>query len=292
MNKIASFSIILLALTSILGCNNNADVKVATNQSNVSQNNVSQSKNGNSIPQKVKDNEAVGRNSFDSSIYYASENNPTIKNSDNQIVWKEGNVVLTAAISKAEGEQVSQSNTVISSITVESSNGKYIIDLDKKPLGIQSVGLSKNNQLAVHVRDHEGSRLILLSLSSGKQIVLNDLPNKEAFSEKIDSYNWSPDGNTIAFGIGDIGSSYIALYNTEDKTFSNLSEKDFTLITSVVWHKDGQGFDFLSQTDDTKNPVILYQYTLKDNSISKVTDNLTENEQATLTTKFLPVKIE
>ncbi|KWX86016.1 hypothetical protein AMQ83_21370 [Paenibacillus riograndensis] len=292
MNKIASFSIILLALTSILGCNNNADVKEATNQSNVSQNNVSQSKNGNSIPQKVKDNEAAGRNSFDSSIYYASENNPTIKNSDNQITWKEGNVVLTAAISKAEGEQVSQSNTVISSITVESSNGKYIIDLDKKPLGIQSVGLSKNNQLAVHVRDHEGSRLILLSLSSGKQIVLNDLPNKVAFSEKIDSYNWSPDGNTIAFGIGDIGSSYIALYNTEDNTFSNLSEKDFTLITSVVWHKDGQGFDFLSQTDDTKNPVILYQYTLKDNSISKVTDNLTENEQATLTTKFLPVKIE
>lgn len=285
MNKIANFSVILLALTSILGCNNNADVKEPTNQSNVSQ-----SKNGNSIPQKVEGNEAAGRNSFDSSIYYASESNPIIKTSDNQIVWKEGNVVLTAAISKAEGEQVHQSNTVISSITVESSNGTYTIALDKKPLGIQSVDLSKNNQLAVHVRDHEGSRLIILSLSSGKQIVLNNLP--EAVSEKIDSYNWSPDGNTIAFGIGDIGSSYIALYNTEDSTFSNLSEKDFTLITSVVWHKDGQGFDFLSQTDDAKNPVILYQYTIKDKLISKVTDHLSENEQTTLTTKFLPIKIE
>lgn len=287
MNKIANFSIILLALTSILGCNNNSNLEETTNQSNVSQ-----SEGGNSISQNGEVNEAVGRNSFDSSIYYAPESKPIVKTSDTQIIWKEGNVVLTAAISKAEGEQVSQSNSVISSITVESSNGIYTIELDKKPLGIQSVDLSKNNQLAVHVRDHEGSRLIILSLSSGKQSVLNNLPNKVAFSEKIDSYNWSPDGNTVAFGIGNIGSSYIALYNTEDNTFSNLSEKDFRLITSVVWHKDGQGFDFLSKTDDAENPVILYRYTLKDNLISEVADNLTENEQTTLTTKFLPIKIE
>lgn len=289
MNKIANLSIILLALTSILGCNNNANSKEAINQ-----NNVSQSKSVNSKPQKVEDKEAVGStldNSFDSSIYYASESNPIIKTSENQISWKEGNVELTAAISKAEGEQAFQSNTVISSITVKCSNGIYTIELDKKPLGIQSVGLSKNNQLAVHVRDHEGSRLIILSLSSGKQNVLNNIPNKVAFSEKIDSYNWSPNGNTVAFGIGDIGSSYIALYNTEENAFSDLSEKDFRLITSVVWHKDGQGFDFLSKTDDAENPVILYRYTLKDNLISKVTNNLTENEQTTLT-KFLPIEIE
>ncbi|MRN53751.1 protein tolB [Paenibacillus monticola] len=223
MNKIANFSIILLALISILGCNNNATSKESTNQNNVSQN-----KSGNSNPQKVEVNEAVGsnfNNSFDSSIYYASENHPIIKTSNNQIIWKEGNVVLTAAISKAEGEQASQSNTVISSITIDSRNGIYTIELDKKPLGIQSVSLSKNNQLAVHVRDHEGSRLIILSLSSGKQSVLNSLPNKVTSSEKIDSYNWSPAGNTIAFGIGGIGSSYIALYNTEDNSFSELTKK-------------------------------------------------------------------
>jgi hypothetical protein len=289
MNKIANLSIIFLALTSILGCNNNANSKEAINQ-----NDVSQSKSVNSKPQKVEDKEAVGStldNSFDSSIYYASESNPIIKTSENQISWKEGNVELTAAISKAEGEQAFQSNTVISSITVKCSNGIYTIELDKKPLGIQSVGLSKNNQLVVHVRDHEGSRLIILSLSSGKQSVLNNLPNKVVYSEKIDSYNWSPDGNTVAFGIGDIGSSYIALYNTEENAFSDLSEKDFILITSVVWHKDGQGFDFLSKTDDAEKPAILYRYTLKDNLISKVTNNLTENEQTTLT-KFLPIEIE
>ncbi len=289
MNKIANLSIILLALTSILGCNNNANSKESINQ-----NNVSQSKSVNSNPQKVEDNEAVGsnlNNSFDSSIYYVSESNPIIKTFDNQIIWKEGNVELTAAISKAEGEQAFQSNTVVSSITAKSSNGIYTIELDKKPLGIQSVGLSKNNQLAVHVRDHEGSRLIILSLSSGKQTVLNNLPNKVVSSEKLDSYNWSPDGNTIAFSIGDIGSSYIALYNTEDNTFSELSKKNFILITSVVWHKDGQGFDFLSKTDDAENPAILYRYTLKDNLISKVTNNLTENEQTTLT-KLLPIKME
>lgn len=286
MNKIAYFSIILLAFTSILGCNNTTNVKESTNQSNVSQ-----SKNENSNAQKVEIKEKVKSN-FDSSLYFSSESNPTVKTSDNQIIWKEGDVVLTATISKAEGEQIFQSDTVISAITVESSNGKYNIELDKKPLGIQSVSLSQNNQLAVHVRDHEGSRLIILSLLSGKQNVLNKLPNKVASSEKIDSYNWSPDGNTVAFGIGDIGSSFIALYNTEDDTFTDLSEQDFRLIRSVVWHKDGQGFDFLSNTDNAEKPVILYRYTLKDKLINEVTDNLTESEQTTLTIKFSPIKIE
>lgn len=288
MSKIAGFSIILLVLTSILGCNND------TNSESIKQSNAPQTKSENTNMQKVEINEAEEsnlNNPFDSSIYYVSQSNPIIKTSDNQIVWKEGSVVLTAVISKAEGEQASQSNTVISSITVESSYGIYTIELDKIPLGIQSVSLSKNNQLAVHVRDHEGSRLIILSLLSGKQSVLNNLPNKVTSSEKIDSYNWSPDGNTIAFGSGDIGSSYITLYNMEDNTFS-FTKNNFILITSIVWHKDGQSFDFLSKTDDAENPSILYRYALKDNLISKVTDNLTENELTTLTTKFLPIKIE
>ncbi|WP_151733379.1 hypothetical protein [Paenibacillus tengchongensis] len=134
--------------------------------------------------------------------------------------------------------------------------------------------------------------MIILSLSDGKQSVLNGLPSNGVFSEKIDSYNWSPDGNTIAFGFGDLGSSYIALYNTEDSAFLSLSEQNFILITSVIWHKDGQGFDFLSNTDNADNPVIIYRYTVKDNSIHKVTDHLTEQEQTSLTTEFLPVKVE
>ncbi|MFD2409950.1 protein tolB [Paenibacillus rhizoplanae] len=282
MNKIVNVSIIMLVMTSILGCNNNSDLKEAANQS----------QSGNAAPQKVQVQESGGRKSFDSSIYYVLESDPIIQTSYKQIVWKEGDVVLTATISKAEGEQALQSNTVISSITVESNNGVHTIELDKKPLGIQSVDLSKNNQLAVHVRDHEGSRLIILSLSGGKQSVLNNLPNEVGFSEKIDSYNWSPDGKTLAFGMGSIGSSYIALYNTEDNTLSNLSDKDYRLITSVVWHKNGEGFDFLSKTDDDKNPVILYQYLLKEKLITKVTGTLSENEQKILTTKFLPKKIE
>ncbi|MFD2881662.1 hypothetical protein ACFTAO_46475 [Paenibacillus rhizoplanae] len=60
------------------------------------------------------------------------ESDPIIQTSYKQIVWKEGDVVLTATISKAEGEQALQSNTVISSITVESNNGVHTIELDKK----------------------------------------------------------------------------------------------------------------------------------------------------------------
>lgn len=290
MKKIANFLMVLLVLTSIPGCSNNTD-----SNEPLSQNNVSQSESGDPIAQKADVNEEVGNNSlhhsFDSSMYYAAASYPTINNTDNKVMWKEGKVAVTAAIAKAEGEQASESNTVIRSITVASSNGNHTIELDKKPLGIHSVSLSNNNQLAVHVRDHEGSRLIILNLLSGKQIVLNDIQNKAISSEKIDSYNWSPDGNTIAFGTGDIGSSYIALYDTEGNRYSELSKNDYRLIPSIVWHKDGQGFDFLSMPDDAENPAVLYRYSLKDNSIRKVIDNLTEAEQASLM-KYQPQKIQ
>ncbi|MFP7288087.1 protein tolB [Shouchella clausii] len=288
MNKIANLLMVLLVLPSILGCSNNTDSNEPLNQKNVSQ-------SENSMAQKLDVNDGVDNNSshysFDSSMYYAAASHPTIDKTVNKVIWKEGEAAVTAAISKAEGEQASESNTVIRSITVASSNGNHTIELGKKPLGIHSMSLSSNNQLAVHVRDHEGSRLIILNLLSGKQIVLNDIRNKGISSEKIDSYNWSPDGNTIAFGIGDIGSSYIAVYNTKDNRYSELSKNDYRLITSIVWHKDGQGFDFLSMPDDAENPEVLYRYSLKDELIRKVTDNLTETEQASLT-KYLPQKIE
>ncbi|WP_151733465.1 protein tolB [Paenibacillus tengchongensis] len=279
MNKIAKISVILFALISILGCNSN-------NSSNftepANQNNVAQTNSGSADPQT--------KHSFDPSVYSAPEGHPAIETSDNQIIWKEGDVVLTAAVSKAEGQQAAQANTVISAITVESGSGSHTIELENKPLGIQSVSVS-NNQAAVHVRDHERSRLVILNLESGKQTVINDLTSDEAFREKVDSYNWSPDGNTIALGMGNLGSSYIALYNTGDDSLSKLSEQDYRLITSVVWHKDGQGFDFLSKTDDANNPTILYRYTLKDHKVSQVITNLKEEEQAALM-ELLPAKTE
>lgn len=277
MNKMSRYSIVLLVLISLLGCSNRADhLNELNNQGNVSQS---------------KDEAPNAVNSFDSSIYYASEGNPVIETTDNQILWKEGEARLTATIAKAEEEQAFESKTVISSIIVEAANAIASIKLDRKPLGVQSVSLSHNNQLAIHVRDHEGSRLFILNLLSGSQSVLNNLPDKMIASEKIDNYNWSPDGNTIAFGFGDIGSSYIALYNTQNNTYSELSKKDYRLITAVVWLENGQGFDFLSKTDDAENSTVLYRYTLSDHSIRKVTNNLSENDQAILAT-LLPTKVE
>lgn len=267
MNKVSSSIVVILVLVFILGCNN-----------------------------KEQLNEEAGSDlnqSFDSSIYFTSENDSTIKTSISQVIWKEGEVELTAEIAKAQGEQANQSNTVISSIYVEGSHGKKEINFEKKPLGIHSVSLSKSDQLAIHVRDHEGSRLMILDLLNGEQVVLNDLniTDNEASSEKIDGYNWSPDGKKVAFGFGDIGSSYLAVYDTESNIFSEVSDKDYRWISLVVWHKDGQGFDFISKLDDAVGSSVLYRYTPKDRSIVKVVDNLTDNEQMILA-KYAPVKIE
>ncbi|MFD1903209.1 hypothetical protein ACFSQ7_02245 [Paenibacillus rhizoplanae] len=123
MNKIVNVSIIMLVMTSILGCNNNSDLKEAANQS----------QSGNAAPQKKFRSKSPeeGNHLIPQYIMFL-ESDPIIQTSYKQIVWKEGDVVLTATISKAEGEQALQSNTVISSITVESNNGVHTIELDKK----------------------------------------------------------------------------------------------------------------------------------------------------------------
>uniref|UniRef100_UPI003EB81134 protein tolB n=2 Tax=Paenibacillus TaxID=44249 RepID=UPI003EB81134 len=209
--------------------------------------------------------------------------------SGKQIVWKNKDVTFTAKLTKAKGEEAAEANEVVDSMKIKSKRGEQLIKLNPRPLRVNSLSLSKNNQVALHVSDHEGSRLVLINLSEGAQTIVNmfEMNSDGAGSEKIDAYNWSPDGKKIAFGIGDLGSSYIGVYDVECKSYTHVSDKDFTLISSIVWHKDGKSFDFVSKGDDSPQ-AILYTYSETKKSIleSGALSKNDEQKLAELTSEF------
>ncbi|KAF6580597.1 TolB family protein [Paenibacillus sp. EKM211P] len=221
-------------------------------------------------------------NSVDYSQYYKNQARSKVIVSGKQIVWKNKDVTFTAKLIKSQGEETAEANEVVDSIKIKSKRGEQLIQLKPRPLRVNSLFLSKSNQVALHVSDHEGSRLVLINLSDGTQTIVNRfMMNSDGVgSEKIDAYNWSPDGKKIAFGIGNLGSSYIGVYDVERKSYKHVSDKDFTLIPFIAWHKDGKNFDFVSKADDSPQSV-LYTYSETKKSIIKK-GSLSKNDEQKL----------
>ncbi|KZE68171.1 protein tolB [Paenibacillus jamilae] len=221
-------------------------------------------------------------NSVDYSQYYNNQDKSKVVVSGKQIVWKNKDVTFTAKLTKAKGEEAAEANEVVDSMKIKSKRGEQIVKFNPRPLRVNSLSLSKSNQIALHVSDHEGKRLVLINLSDGTETIVNmfEMNSDGAGSEKIDAYNWSPDGKKIAFGIGDLGSSYIGIYDVEHKSYTHVSDKDFTLISSIVWHKEGKSFDFVSKGDDSPQ-AILYTYSESKKSILKK-GSLSKNDEQKL----------
>lgn len=228
-------------------------------------------------------------NTLDYSQYYNNQDKSKVVVSGKQILWKNKDVTFTAKLTKAKGREAAEANEVVDFMKIKSKRGEQIVKLSPRPLRVNSLSLSRSNQVALDVSDHEGSRLVLINLSDGSQTIVNmfEMNSDGAGSEKIDAYNWSPDGKKIAFGIGDLGSSYIGVYDVERKRYMHMSDKDFTLISSIVWHKDGKSFDFVSKDDDSPQ-ALLYTYSETKNSILK-RGYLSKNDEqklSQLTPKF------
>ncbi|MEJ3717706.1 protein tolB [Paenibacillus polymyxa] len=283
-----------IMVLAISGCSGNASSNQQLPQNEVKNIEVNNTKEGvKEVEEKVtiETSKATDKkmNSVDYSQYYNNQDKFKVVVSGKQIVWKNKDVTFTAKLTKAKGEEAAEANEVVDSMKIKSKRGEQLIKLNPRPLRVNSLSLSKNNQVALHVSDHEGSRLVLINLSEGAQTIVNmfEMNSDGAGSEKIDAYNWSPDGKKIAFGIGDLGSSYIGVYDVERKSYTHVSDKDFTLISSIVWHKDGKSFDFVSKGDDSPQ-AILYTYSETKKSIleSGALSKNDEQKLAELTSEF------
>ncbi|SFG41583.1 hypothetical protein SAMN05660649_01630 [Desulfotomaculum arcticum] len=160
---------------------------------------------------------------IDTSLYYFRDYNPRKELNENKITWKEDEITFIANKSKSQGEEKYESDTVIISMTIEKGNKKYDIKLDEKPISISALNLSASDEyLAVNASYHYGDKVIIINLNSGENFILNDYieSNGEGFVETIHSYNWSPDGNKLAFSFGNTSKSRLAIYDLDNRNFT------------------------------------------------------------------------
>ncbi|WP_413374585.1 hypothetical protein [Paenibacillus taichungensis] len=204
-------------------------------------------------------------------------------NSTNKIIWKGGNITLTATTVKLEGKPTFEQN-VIQSIVVTKGSQKHTIetrDLEDNWLDITSVVASNSNTwLAIHAERSSGSTLMLLNLQTGEVTELNDRLKKAGKKniETIADYNWAPNEDQIAFSYGDPSKSSIAIYNVQKESFVYLPRATNYISTILIlWQKNGKILDYISEYPSDQ--MILYRYSIESNKV-KPLKKISRNEFA------------
>ncbi|MBM7855066.1 Tol biopolymer transport system component [Desulfohalotomaculum tongense] len=192
---------------------------------------------------------------------------PILENGRVLVPWKEDNITLIANKSLAKEKYLS--NSVITSIMIKKENKNFEIMFTEKPLSISSVGLSANKDyLALKLFYHYGYKVLVVNLNTGEHFMLNDMLKtaKNGFVETIHAYSWSPDKNKLAFAFGNTSKSNLAIYDL-DKNFLSLipTENDYITIAYILWHRNGEGLDFVSEYPPNK--FKLYRYFNNQDSI-------------------------
>ncbi|MNZ73323.1 hypothetical protein D3C78_917330 [compost metagenome] len=123
-----------------------------------------------------------------------------------------------------------------------------------------------------------------MDLTNGTQVNINELHGEGV--EAVNTYNWSPDGKQLACAIGNLGSSFLALYDAEHKSLKIVSDEDYENIIAVAWHRDGLGLDFTSQRANSEEVLLRY----REDSIKEVMKLDTSNRQIILDTNPVAIK--
>ncbi|WP_315794261.1 hypothetical protein [Paenibacillus sp. BIC5C1] len=204
-------------------------------------------------------------------------------NSTNKIIWKGGNITLTATTVKLEGKPTFEQN-VIQSIVVTKGNQKHTIetsDLEDSWLDITSVVASNSKTwLAVNAKRSSGNTLMLLNLQTGDKTELNERLKKAGKKniETIAAYNWAPNEDQIAFSYGDPSKSSLAIYNVKKESFIYLPRATNYISTNLIlWQKNGKILDYISEYPSDQ--MILYRYSIESNKVKPV-KKISRNEFA------------
>lgn len=188
--------------------------------------------------------------------------------------WALDGFTLSFEKRETEGDERADGKYFVSSVSLQVQDHAYPVELSAKPNDIRSMSLSASGQyLALElVYTNVGNRVIVMDLISGKQTDLNQLVAKNSLeAETIHSYQWSPEGDILAFGYGDTSSSRIGAYDFGKKSALTLSaEPKFITTAFILWKKDGQSFDVIGEqpSDQFKK----FRYRLTDGSAKLISE--------------------
>ncbi|WP_283657660.1 hypothetical protein [Paenibacillus sp. RC343] len=117
-----------------------------------------------------------------------------------------------------------------------------------------------------------------MDMKNGKHQILNDQLSAAGKKniETINSYNWSPKADQLAFSYGDPAKSSIAIYDSQKGAFTFLPrETDYISTSLILWNKNGNQFNYISEyPSDQKR---LYTYSMITKKV-KTVKKLSEKE--------------
>lgn len=125
--------------------------------------------------------------------------------------------------------------------------------------------------MAIQAQRSAGNTLLLINLTTGKSIIVNDLLKAKGKRniESITAYNWSPKEDQIAFSYGDTSSSSIGIYNTKKDAFIYLPrETNYISTNLILWHKSGKNIDYISEYPSDQKK--LYRYSMDSKKVKPV----------------------
>ncbi|WP_342416851.1 hypothetical protein NST83_05305 [Paenibacillus sp. FSL R10-2782] len=199
--------------------------------------------------------------------------------SQGQVIWKEKNITVTAK--KTELKNVPGSEkSVITSITIQKGEKIYTIKtdgFDDKLRDISSISVSPSNDwLAIQTRRSAGETVLLMDLKNGKHQILNDQLSAAGKKniETINSYNWSPKTDQLAFSYGDPARSSIAIYDSPKGTFTFLPrETDYISTSLILWNKNGDQLNYISEYPSDQKRLYTYSMiTKKVKTVKKISE--------------------
>ncbi|MDQ0194717.1 hypothetical protein [Paenibacillus wynnii] len=236
MRRTILFLLVILYSSALMACSNNEEVQTRPSF---------QIKESNQEP------------TLNTEPYYSPDHGEKSVTEDT-ITWNQGGVTLLAKKTK----------TSIESITIQKGNQNQSVAIMDKPYNISSVAVSADGEyLAISLYyQNVGNNVILISLSNGKQIILNDQTG-ESFIETIHTFNWSPKEDILAFAYGNTGSSKIGFYNAVTNTFETIPGEYITT-QFILWNKEGDILDFISEKPADR--FTLYRYSLNNTQVETV----------------------
>lgn len=198
------------------------------------------------------------------SNYFVSDQKAEINSTDDQITWKTDEVTLIAKKSPA----------TITSMQISNDTNEYDIRIPEEITGnsaeLTSIALNSNNDLiAVNVFiTNVGNQVIIIDLSNGESDTLNELAGISY--ETIHAFGWSPIDNKLAFAYGDTSSSKLAIYDFNQHQLQNVSEINLINTLFILWTKQGDGFDFISEANSDQ--FKLYRYKMGNDEVEEIAE--------------------
>lgn len=217
-------------------------------------------------------NEAVAQTSTDSnSSYFITKEILSKKETEDTIVFKQDNVSVIAAKKKSDN---APSFTIIESVDIINETQKYTITFTDELDTISSISVSPTKKfLALQVGNLGYNQLYVINLKDGFYKEINNIVKSASPVETVTAYQWSPNGQKLAFSYGDPSRSRIAIYNVFYNTFTYVPREVSTISTAFIrWDKIGTFIDYASEYPSDEYKLYRYSFDTKKIKIIKKLD--------------------